>query len=653
MSDQKCYPVSPDIEQTALVNTEQYQQMYQQSIIDSDSFWRKQGQCIEWFTPYESIQQSSFEYGHVSIKWFAEGATNACYNCVDRHLVDKAQQTAIIWESDEGDSVREITYQQLHNDVCRFANGLKGQGVRQGDVVAIYMPMVIEAIVAMLACSRIGAVHSVVFGGFSAVALAGRIAASQAKVVITADAGKRGGKIIALKDRVDEALAMPESRCVEKVIVLQNLSCEITWHHTRDVWWHNITVLASHCCEARAMNAEEPLFILYTSGSTGVPKGLLHTTGGYLVYAATTFKYVFDYHQGDVYWCNADVGWITGHSYVVYGPLLNGATVVIHEGLPSYPHINRMSQIIDKHRVNILYTAPTTVRMLMAYGDEAIAHTSRETLRVLGSVGEPLNPKAWRWYYTTVGNSSCPIVDTWWQTETGGIMLTPLIGVTALKAGSVTHPFFGIRPALLNDEGFLVEGEGRGYLVLLDSWPGQARTIYGDHPRFMETYFKSFRGVYTTGDGAYRDKDGYFWMTGRMDDVLNISGHRIGTAEVESVLVSHCLVAEAAVVGIPHEIKGETIYAFVTLNKATQGDERLAQELRQWVYKTIGGIACIEVIQWATGLPKTRSGKIMRRILRQIAVGEFDELGDISTLADESVVKELIISREIIDVFKA
>ena len=639
------YPVSPELKVRSLVDNERYLAMYQQSIINPEGFWREHGQRIDWFNPFTKVKKVSFDDHFVDINWFYDGTTNASYNCLDRHLETRGDQVAIIWEPDEEGEARKVTYKELHEQVCRFANALKSQGVRQGDVVAIYMPMIVEAIVAMQACSRIGAVHSVVFGGFSPEALAGRIIDSSAKVVITADEGVRGGKKIPLKENVDEALTHPSIKSVEKVIVYRHTQADIAWHDHRDVSWTDMTAIASPYCQPREMNAEDPLFILYTSGSTGKPKGVLHTTGGYLVYASMTHEYVFDYKPGEVFWCNADVGWVTGHSYVTYGPLLNGATLVMHEGLPNYPEVNRISKIIDKHNVNILYIAPTAIRALMAEGDKAVAGTSRQSLRLLGTVGEPINPEAWHWYYKTVGEERCAIVDTWWQTETGAAMLTPLPGATDLKPGSATRPFFGVQPALVDNAGLLIEGEGEGNLVILDSWPGQARTVFGDHDRFIQTYFTHFKGMYTTGDGARRDKDGYYWITGRVDDVLNVSGHRMGTAEIESAMVAHKSVAEAAVVGFPHNIKGEGIYVYVTLNSGTEYSDELKSNLRQWVRKEIGPIATPDIIQWAPGLPKTRSGKIMRRILRKIASGDYDNLGDTSTLADPTVVDHLIRDR--------
>ncbi|WP_422465569.1 acetate--CoA ligase [Endozoicomonas sp. ALC013] len=647
MSDTSVYPVKPAALENTLVNNDQYLEMYQQSIINPEGFWRKHGQRIHWFQPFSKVRKVSFDDHFVSINWFYDGTTNASYNCLDRHLEERGDQLAIIWEPDDEGEARKVTYRELHELVCRFANALKSQGVRKGDVVAIYMPMVIEATVAMLACSRIGAIHSVVFGGFSPEALAGRIIDSKAKIVVTADEGVRGGRTVPLKSNVDEALTHPDTHTIEKVIVLKHTGADIAWHRHRDVWWQELTALTSPHCEAREMNAEDPLFILYTSGSTGKPKGVMHTTGGYLVYASMTHQYVFDYQPGEVFWCNADVGWITGHSYVTYGPLLNGATIVMHEGVPNYPETNRISKIIDKHAVNILYIAPTAIRSLMAEGDAVVKDTHRNSLRLLGSVGEPINPEAWSWYYSTIGEQRCPIVDTWWQTETGAAMLTPLPGATDLKPGSATRPFFGVQPALVDNMGRLIHGPGEGNLVILDSWPGQARTVYGDHERFVQTYFSSFKGMYTTGDGARRDEDGYYWITGRVDDVINVSGHRMGTAEIESAMVAHQQVAEAAVVGFPHHIKGQGIYVYVTLNSGTDSSEDLKKNLKEWVRKEIGPIATPDIIQWAPGLPKTRSGKIMRRILRKIAADEFENLGDTSTLADPEVVNQLIANKAV------
>ncbi len=646
MSEQKVYPVKQEFADSAWINNEKYLQMYQQSVINPEGFWREQAeQRIDWIKPFTKVRNVSFDDHNVAIKWFEDGTLNASANCLDRHLETRGDQAAIIWEGDEPDQDRTITYKELHEEVSRFANALRGQGVRKGDVVCIYMPMIPEAAVAMLACTRIGAIHSVVFGGFSPDALAGRIEDSNAKIVITSDEGVRGGKQVPLKANVDEALTHPSIRSLEKVIVVKRTGSDVPWHNARDVWYHELLEISSPHCPAEEMNAEDPLFILYTSGSTGKPKGVVRTTGGYMVWASITHQYVFDYHDGDVYWCTADVGWITGHTYLLYGPLANGGITLMCEGVPNYPDINRFSQIVDKHNVNILYTAPTAIRSLMAEGRKAVEGTHRESLRLLGSVGEPINPEAWQWYYDVIGEENCPIVDTWWQTETGGIMITPLPGATDMKPGSATRPFFGVQPALVDNSGMLQEGATEGNLVMVDSWPGQARTVYGDHDRFVQTYFSTFRGMYFTGDGARRDEDGYYWITGRVDDVINVSGHRMGTAEVESSLVAHPKVAEAAVVGYPHDIKGQGIYVYVTLNAGEEASEELAKELRNWVRGDIGPVATPDLIQITPGLPKTRSGKIMRRILRKIAANEHEALGDISTLADPSVVESLIDQR--------
>ncbi|WP_324017102.1 acetate--CoA ligase [Aeromonas hydrophila] len=641
MSESKVYPVKPHISNGALLDKAGYEAMYRASVQDPDAFWGEQGKILDWMKPYTKVKNTSYDPGHVSIKWYEDGLLNVSANCLDRHLAQRGDKVAIIWEGDNPAEDRKLTYRELHTEVCKFANVLKAQGVHRGDVVCLYMPMVPEAAIAMLACTRIGAVHSIVFGGFSPEALAGRIIDSGSSIVITADEGLRGGRPVPLKKNVDEALTNPETK-VNKVIVLKRTGGNIAWHNHRDIWWHDAVATASADCPPEAMGAEDPLFILYTSGSTGKPKGVLHTTGGYLVYATLTFKYIFDYHEEDIYWCTADVGWVTGHSYLVYGPLANGATTIMFEGVPNYPATNRMSQVVDKHQVSILYTAPTAIRALMAKGNEAVADTSRSSLRIMGSVGEPINPEAWEWYYRTIGEERCPIVDTWWQTETGGILISPLPGVTDLKPGSATRPFFGVQPALVDNMGEPLEGATEGNLVITDSWPGQMRTVFGDHERFEQTYFSTFPGRYFTGDGARRDEDGYYWITGRVDDVLNVSGHRMGTAEIESALVSHPKIAEAAVVGVPHEIKGQGIYAYVTLIAGEEPSRELHKEVKEWVRKEIGAIATPDVIHWAEGLPKTRSGKIMRRILRKIATGETDSLGDISTLADPGVVDKLI-----------
>ncbi len=588
------------------------------------------------------MKNTSFDPGHVRIRWFEDGQLNISQNCLDRHLEKRADQVAIIWEGDSPNESKSITYRQLHQDVCQFANVLKKLGIKKGDVVAIYMPMVPEAAVAMLACTRIGAIHSVIFGGFSPEAVAGRIIDSKAKLVITADEGLRAGRAIPLKKNVDDALTHVDIPPIEHVVVLRRTGQTEQWIEGRDLWWDEIVQGVSTECDVEVMNAEDPLFILYTSGSTGKPKGVLHTTGGYLVYASMTFKYTFDYHDGEIYWCTADVGWVTGHSYLLYGPLSNGATTVMFEGVPNYPSVNRMAQIVDKHQVNILYTAPTAIRALMAEGDKAIEGTQRTSLRILGSVGEPINPEAWEWFYQKMGRSQCPIVDTWWQTETGGFMITPLPGAMDLKPGSATRPFFGVQPAIVDNMGEIQDGACEGNLVIVDSWPGQARTLFGDHDRFEQTYFSTFKGMYFSGDGARRDEDGDYWITGRVDDVLNISGHRLGTAEIESALVAHPKIAEAAVVGIPHNIKGQAIYAYVTLNHGEEPTAELYTEVRNWVRKEIGPIATPDILHWTDALPKTRSGKIMRRILRKIASGDTTNLGDTSTLADPGVVEKLL-----------
>ncbi|MEQ1753896.1 MAG: acetate--CoA ligase [Micropepsaceae bacterium] len=639
MSDQ-LLPVPKDWASRAYVDNAKYQDMYKASIADPVSFWREQGKRIDWIKPYTKIKNVSFDVKNLFVRWYEDGTLNVSANCIDRHLAKRGNQTAIIWEGDDPKDAKHITYKQLHEEVCRFANVLKGQGVQRGDRVTIYMPMIPEAAYAMLACTRIGAVHSVVFGGFSPDSLAGRILDCQSDYLVTADEGLRGGKHIPLKVNADDALKQCPS--VRSVIVVKRTGGSIAMKSGRDHWYHELAAKVSTDCKAEEMSAEDPMFILYTSGSTGKPKGVMHTTGGYLVYTSITHQYVFDYHDGDVYWCTADVGWVTGHSYIVYGPLSNGATTLMFEGVPNYPSVSRFWEVIDKHKVNIFYTAPTAIRALMGDGEAPVKKTSRASLRLLGSVGEPINPEAWLWYHRTVGDSRCPIVDTWWQTETGGILITPLPGATDLKPGSATHPFFGIVPQVVDAEGKVLEGETTGNLVLAESWPGQMRTVYGDHQRFVDTYFKTYPGKYFTGDGCRRDADGYYWITGRVDDVINVSGHRLGTAEVESALVAHTKVAEAAVVGYPHDIKGQGIYAYVTLKAGVAATEELRKELMQWVGKQIGAIARPDVIQWAPGLPKTRSGKIMRRILRKIAEGDTSNLGDTTTLADPSVVQDLV-----------
>ncbi|WP_163577435.1 acetate--CoA ligase [Halomonas faecis] len=639
---QKVYPVRDDFAANAWADKAKYQAMYQQSVDDPEGFWAEQAKRLDWFKAPTKIKHTSFDSHNVDIRWFEDGSLNASVNCLDRHLESRGDQTAIIWEGDDPKDSKHITYRELHARTCQMANGLKELGVKKGDVVTLYMPMIPEAAMAMLACARIGAIHSVVFGGFSPDALAQRVVNADSKLVITADESVRGGKQVPLKDNVDAALTRDGTEVCEKVLVVERTGGEIDWQEGRDVWFHELVDKQASDCPAEEMNAEDPLFILYTSGSTGAPKGLKHTTGGYLLHAALTHQYVFDYHDGEVYWCTADVGWVTGHSYIVYGPLANGAITLMFEGVPSYPSHGRMGEIVDKHRVNVLYTAPTAVRALMAHGDNVMDSSSRDSLRVLGSVGEPINPEAWEWFHRVIGNSKCPIVDTWWQTETGGIMIAPLPGAIDLKPGSATLPFFGVMPALVDNEGNLLEGATDGNLVILDSWPGQARSIWGNHERFVQTYFSTYQGMYFTGDGCRRDEDGYYWITGRVDDVLNVSGHRMGTAEIESSLVAHEAVAEAAVVGFPHDIKGQGIYIYVTLGDGFEESDELKKELTQWVRKDIGPIASPDVIQWAPGLPKTRSGKIMRRILRKIAANECDGLGDTSTLADPSVVDELI-----------
>lgn len=636
------HPVPAEIAKNALITEQQYNDEYQRSIQDPEGFWGEKGKIVDWIKPYTRVKNTSFDPGHIDIRWFEDGTLNLSANCLDRHLAEKGDQVAIIWEGDDPSSSKNVTYRELHHDVSQFANVLKKQGIRKGDVVAIYMPMVVEAAVAMLACARIGAIHTVIFAGFSPEAVSGRVIDCKAKLIITADEGLRAGRAIPLKKNVDDALANPQVTTVTNVIVYQRTGNVPSWVEGRDLWWHDVIKGVSADCPPEEMSAEDPLFILYTSGSTGKPKGVLHTTGGYLVYATLTFKYTFDYHPGEVYWCTADVGWVTGHSYLLYGPLSNGAKTVMFEGVPNYPSVNRMSQVVDKHQVNILYTAPTAIRALMAEGDKAIEGTDRSSLRILGSVGEPINPEAWEWFYKKIGNSRCPVVDTWWQTETGGFMITPLPGATMLKPGSATLPFFGVRAALVDNLGEPIEGATEGNLVIVDSWPGQARTLFGDHERFEQTYFSTFKGMYFSGDGARRDEDGYYWITGRVDDVLNISGHRLGTAEIESALVSHPKVAEAAVVGIPHSIKGQAIYAYVTLISGVEPSPELYTEVRNWVRKEIGPIATPDVLHWTDSLPKTRSGKIMRRILRKIASGDTSNFGDTSTLADPGVVEKLL-----------
>jgi acetyl-CoA synthetase len=643
MSDSTIFPVPQDVAENAWADNDTYLEMYKRSIEDPEAFWGEHGKRIDWIKPYTKIKDVNFKAPDVSIKWFYDGTLNVSANCLDRHLETRGDQTAIIWEGDDPNVSKHITYKELHEQVCRLANAMKAQGIKKGDVVTLYMPMIPEAAVAMLACTRIGAVHSIVFGGFSPSALAGRIQDGQSNCVITSDEGVRGAKPIPLKANTDKALE--ECPTVKTVIMVKLTGSNVNFVEGRDVWYEDICAEASTDCEPEEMNAEDPMFILYTSGSTGKPKGVLHTTGGYLVYAAMTHQYVFDYKDGEVYWCTADVGWVTGHTYIVYGPLANGAITVMFEGIPTYPDASRFWQVCDKHKINIFYTAPTAIRALMREGKGPVEKTSRASLRILGTVGEPINPEAWNWYNEVVGEGRCPIVDTWWQTETGGILITPLPGATALKPGSATRPFFGIQPQLVDGDGTVLEGADSGNLCIIDSWPGQMRTILGDHERFVQTYFSTYHGKYFTGDGCRRDEDGYYWITGRVDDVINVSGHRMGTAEVESALVAHTNVAEAAVVGYPHEIKGQGIYAYVTLNAGVASSDDLKKDLVKWVRKEIGPIASPDLIQWAPGLPKTRSGKIMRRILRKVAENDYGSLGDTSTLADPSVVDDLIENR--------
>jgi acetyl-CoA synthetase len=642
---EKIYAVSKAWAERGYVTDAKYKKMYKASITDNEGFWAEHGKRIDWFKPYTKVKNVSYKPGKVSIKWYEDGTTNVSYNCVDRHLAKRAKQTAIIFEGDDPSVSQKITYQQLHDEVCRFANVLKARGVKKGDRVTIYMPMIPAAAYAMLACTRIGAVHSIVFGGFSPDSLANRVEDCDSAVVITADEGLRGGKAVPLKKNVDAADGKVKGG-IKTVIVVKHTGGNVTMQPGRDVWYHEEAAKVSAHCPPVEMKAEDPLFILYTSGSTGKPKGVLHTTGGYLVYASMTHQYVFDYKDGEVYWCTADVGWVTGHSYIVYGPLANGATTLMFEGVPTYPSISRFWEVIDKHKVNTFYTAPTAIRALMQAGEEPVKKTKRTSLRLLGSVGEPINPEAWEWYYRVVGNKKCPIVDTWWQTETGGILITPLPGATALKPGSATRPFFGVKPEIVDAEGKVLQGACSGNLVITDSWPGQMRTVYGDHARFMDTYFATYPNTYFTGDGCRRDADGYYWITGRVDDVINVSGHRMGTAEVESALVAHPKVSEAAVVGYPHDIKGQGIYAYVTLMSGQSASDDLRKELVGWVRNEIGPIASPDKIQFAPGLPKTRSGKIMRRILRKIAEDDFGALGDTSTLADPAVVDDLVKNRQ-------
>ena len=643
MSEGQVFPVPTEWAERAFIDEAKYQDWYRRSIDDPEGFWGEQGKRIDWIRDYTRVKDVSYDPQNLHIRWYYDGSLNACVNCVDRHLPRLADRTAIIWEGDDPAQSRHITYRELHEQVCRFANVLKAHGVRKGDRVTIYLPMIPEAAYAMLACARIGAVHSVVFGGFSPDSLAGRILDCESRLVVTADEGLRGGRAIPLKANTDEAL----KRCpgVERVLVVRRTGGAVNMQSGRDVWYEDAAAMATADCPAEEVQAEDPLFILYTSGSTGKPKGVLHTTGGYMVFASMTHQYVFDYHDGDIYWCTADVGWVTGHSYILYGPLANGATTLIFEGVPNYPTPSRFWEVVDKHKVEIFYTAPTAIRALMREGEEPVKRTSRASLRLLGSVGEPINPEAWLWYQRVVGDGRCPIVDTWWQTETGGILISPLPGATALKPGSATLPFFGVKPMLVDNEGQELHGAATGNLCIADSWPGQMRTVYGDHERFIQTYFVQFPGKYFTGDGCRRDEDGYYWITGRVDDVINVSGHRLGTAEIESALVAHAKVAEAAVVGYPHDVKGQGIYAYVTLVAGENPTEELRRELVLWVRREIGAIASPDVVQWAPGLPKTRSGTIMRRILRKIAENDYGSLGDTSTLADPTVVDDLVANR--------
>jgi acetyl-CoA synthetase len=643
MSD-KVYEVTPEWQKRAFIDHAKYKEMYAASIADPDTFWAEQAKRVDWIKPFTKVKNTSYDPHNVSIKWFEDGTLNLAYNCIDRHLAKRGDQTAIIWEGDDPKDSKTVTYKQLHAEVCKFANVLKARGVKKGDRVTIYLPMIVEAAVAMLACARIGAIHSVVFGGFSPDSIAGRIEDAQSAVIVTADEGLRGGRKIPLKDNVDAACE--KAGGVTSVIVVKRTGAAVNMKPGRDVYYDDVAKDVPADCPCEEMNAEDPLFILYTSGSTGKPKGVLHTTGGYAVYTSMTHQYVFDYHDGDIYWCTADVGWVTGHSYIVYGPLQNGAITLMFEGVPNYPTNSRFWEVIDKHKVNIFYTAPTAIRALMQAGDGPVTKTSRASLRLLGTVGEPINPEAWEWYYRVVGDSRCPIVDTWWQTETGGILITPLPGAIAQKPGSATLPFFGVKPEIVDAEGKILHGATTGNLCIADSWPGQMRTVYGDHQRFVDTYFKTYPGKYFTGDGCRRDEHGYYWITGRVDDVINVSGHRLGTAEVESALVAHPKVSEAAVVGYPHPIKGQGIYAYVTLMAGETPSEDLKKELVAWVRKEIGAIASPDLLQFAPGLPKTRSGKIMRRILRKIAEDDYKNLGDTTTLADPAVVDDLVNNRQ-------
>ena len=643
MSESKTYPVTESLKASAWIDEETYFKEYERSLNDPEDFWAEQGNRLDWIRPFTRVKDVSFS-GDVHVKWFNDGTINACHNCLDRHLEARGDQTAIIWEGDDPNESKHITYRELHEQVCRFANALKSVGAQKGDRITIYMPMIPEATVAMLACARIGAIHSVVFGGFSPDALAGRIQDCNSNIIVTADEGLRGSRKIPLKTNVDKALE--NCPTIKTAVVVRRTGATIPMKEGRDIWYHEICEAADSACKPEEMNAEDPLFILYTSGSTGKPKGVLHTTGGYMVYVSLTHKLVFDYHDGDIYWCTADVGWVTGHSYIVYGPLANGATTLMFEGVPNYPDASRLWQVVDKHKVTIFYTAPTAIRALMRGGNAPVKKTSRSSLRILATVGEPINPEAWDWYYQVVGEERCPVIDTWWQTETGGILITPLPGATPLKPGAATRPFFGVKPVIVDNDGNELEGPCEGNLCMADAWPGMMRTVFRDHPRFIQTYFSTYEGLYFSGDGCRRDEDGYYWITGRVDDVINVSGHRMGTAEVESALVGHKHVAEAAVVGFPHDIKGQGIFAYVTLMERESPSEELHGDLVAWVRNEIGPIATPDIIQWAPGLPKTRSGKIMRRILRKIAAKEYDNLGDTSTLADPSVVDNLIENRK-------
>jgi len=644
MATSRIYKSKNKVKNKAFIKKLDYDKLYKESIDNPEGFWSEQGKRLSWYKPYNKICNYSYDKNNLYVKWFEDGTLNASFNCLDRHVEKHPDSIAIIWEGDDPSSSKKITYKELLDEVCKLSNGLKSLGVTKGDRVTIYMPMIPEAAVAMLACTRIGAIHSVVFGGFSPEALAGRLKDCDSKFIITADEGVRGGKLIPLKENVDKAISKLDD--FKKCVVVKRTGNSITWNNQIDYWYHDLLNSSSDVCPPEEMSAEDPMFILYTSGSTGKPKGVLHTTGGYLVYASITHQYIFDCHNDDIYWCTADVGWVTGHSYIIYGPLCNGSTTLMFEGVPNYPTPSRFWEIVDKHKVNILYTAPTAIRALMSEGDKYVTNTSRKSLRILGSVGEPINPEAWRWYYNVVGNSQCSIVDTWWQTETGGIMITPLVGAIDMKPGSATKPFFGVKPVLVDENNNEIHGAGDGSLCIDMSWPGQMRTVYGDHQRFIDTYFSQYPGRYFSGDGCRRDEDGYYWITGRVDDVINVSGHRLGTAEVESALVLHKDVSEAAVVGYPHDIKGQGLYAFVSLNKGISSSDNLSDELLQWVKKEIGSIAKPDFIQFTSSLPKTRSGKIMRRILRKISINDYNNLGDTSTLADPSVITDLIENRK-------